>query len=245
MLGHQFKKGISLKPNFRKERKTQRELQKLYEPCNYLNPITLELLCKLSYRDGVFYLPQGIKPHGRYLFIRALSGGIFIAGEGQVGHHSYLSNGKKVLSAGYFEFENGKMNLVSNESGHYTPTNAEMKKELLFYFRIAKNQDLIYEDHSEVPTKRIISHYFIREIIKESRVKMIAIHRFYKPSNYGKKLDESKFEKDTARYLPDFKLICQKDSSHYLPDFWLFKPNTPINPNMTQSSKYKKDIYPA
>ncbi|WP_165482815.1 hypothetical protein [Legionella gresilensis] len=147
-----------------------------------------------------------------------------------------------MLSAGYFEFENGKMKMVSNESGHYTPTNTEMEQELLFYFGITKNKDLIYEDHTEVPSKRIISHYLVRKIIKENKVEVTALHRFYKPSNYGKKLEESIPDEKISHYLPDFKLMNQKDNSHYLPDFWLLKQNSPINETIIQNSKYKNDF---
>lgn len=41
-------------------------------------------------------------------------------------HHSYLANGKKVFATGSLTFDHGKLLEITNNSGHYTPTDEEM-----------------------------------------------------------------------------------------------------------------------
>ncbi|KTD19258.1 Uncharacterised protein [Legionella lansingensis] len=220
-----FSKGIKLKDNFRQERKEQRELQTKYGVSDYLIPLAAELSCELSCNNGVFSFPNGHKPDGMYLYVRTLKGKIFAAElGGSIRHHSYLSNGKKVLSAGHFFFDHGKLILVSNESGHYTPTNEEMLSEIEFYYSISKNEDLIYEDHSNVPTSKQVHRYKAQDIVRAkdiTRVQPIITINDAK-SNFGKilprffaaKVNQNKGTSEkTSHYLSDSQLLDKTEGS--------------------------------
>ncbi|CAM2746312.1 Uncharacterised protein [Legionella steigerwaltii] len=170
MRKYQTRLGIKLKDDFRKERKKQRELQEKFELSLYLQPFVAQMSCQLTVKDGIFSFPNGVLPDGKYIYVRTLEGKIFACKEEEVAHHSYLSNGKKVLSAGSFIFEKGRLCLVSNESGHYTPTNSEMQPEIEFYYSVAQNPDLIYEDHSKNPSQKIINQYKAKDIVEKHTI---------------------------------------------------------------------------
>lgn len=159
--------GIKLKPAFREERKRERQSQRLGWQSLYFQPSIAQQLFELECQNGTFNYrhAKDQELNGRYLYVRALDGRILAAKEGEVGHHSYLSNGKKVLSAGYLIFNQGQLVLFSNESGHYTPTNDEMAPEIIFFHNLAQNSALVYEDHSHYPQSREIAQYKTQSIV--------------------------------------------------------------------------------
>lgn len=228
-------RGIKLK--IRQERKEQRALQSQHKFSTYIPHFIAKIYCELTCNDGFFSFKDGSLPDGKYIYIRTLAGEIFAAKESEVAHHSYLSNGKKVLSAGFFIFKKGKLCLVSNESGHYKPTNEEMMSEIGFYYQRSQNADLIYEDHSKFPTQKRIDHYQAREIIGKSTVddlEPIATFNNRK-SNFGKEVispNSTNFrffprnaEKiNSSNYNDPEEILLKPDDlsvSHYLPDYQL------------------------
>lgn len=183
-------RGIALKDNCRPERKRQRKLQTIYAPSTYLPEVLLKFVAELhTNEEGIFAFPDGKIPHGKYLYVRTLSGALFAAKEEEIAHHSYLSNGKKVTSAGYLVFENGKLCLVSNESGHYRPTKEEMLEDLQHYYNLSKNEHLVYEDHSSVLTENCVKTFSVKAIAeKKSFDNLMPTASFVKNSRYSKAL---------------------------------------------------------
>ncbi|KTC86949.1 hypothetical protein [Legionella brunensis] len=190
-------RGISLKKQcFRIERKLERIKAKLGDgDTKYFSD--KERKRHQLFFNGNKFITQGEVAHGTYMFVRTLDNLIIVSSDGSL-HHSYLANGKKVSSVGYFIFEYGKLKCVSNESGHYTPTNEEMLPDLLFYYELAKNPELIYEDHSSFPEKNKIYQYKIADILnvtsKEEDSNTCFQHLqpqeviWDKQSNYGRQL---------------------------------------------------------
>ncbi|KTD46622.1 hypothetical protein Lrub_1544 [Legionella rubrilucens] len=224
--------GIKLKNAFRRERKSERTLQRLGWQSLYFQPFIAQLLFKLECQHGVFsYCNDKTKAlHGRYLYVRTLDGHLLAAKEGEVGHHSYLSNGKKVLSAGHLIFDQGRLCLFSNESGHYTPTNEEMASEITFFHHLAQNQALVYEDHSRYPETGQLIQYKTESIIDSGDItKTSPIAVFSNTiSNFGRSLKsqavannkpaEQKQTAPESGYLADQSFLSLTRDSHYLDD---------------------------
>ena len=223
--------GICLKKPYKNERKNERKgLTHLYVTNANLYQY------QLHYDNNGTFITDDLEfPDGLYLYVRTLDGKIYAvkitSNDQLVNHHSYLSNGKKVLSAGYFVFEKGKLILVSNESGHYTPTNEEMLPDINFYYQIAKNEELIYEDHSLYPEMKIIYQFKAKDLQGKNSIIGTPIYNclWGKKSDYGiKHTDDnhtdlnntpSKQQADTPFYKNECALpLFNKASSHYLPD---------------------------
>jgi|GEM_PF-6825433 hypothetical protein len=207
---------IRLKPGFKIERQREREKEQRGEAVLYLSEQTRSRYEVKLTGDG-FSDQSGKLLDGNYLYVRTLDGKLYAAKCGEIGHHSYLSNGKKVTSVGHFIFQRGKLVLVSNESGHYTPTNEEMLSDVEFYFHLSENQDLIYEDHSSVPVAGKIYQYKANDFILakgevRDLVPLLTIidtdRDANKRSAYGRKLkpiEQKKPEPEnlTSNYLDD------------------------------------------
>ncbi|STX40686.1 Uncharacterised protein [Legionella donaldsonii] len=234
-------RGIALKDNCRPERKRQRALQANYEESSYLPEVLLKLAAELhTNKTGIFAFADGIMPDGKYLYVRTLSGALFAAKEKDTAHHSYLSNGKKVTSAGYLVFEKGKLCLVSNESGHYRPTKEEMLEDLHYYYNLSKNEHLVYEDHTSVLTENCIKEFSVKAIVERQTFDdLLPLAIIVKDSRYNKALKKAAQVPVTVAPPPvpvpsvSVSTSASKPSkpnkavatSHYLPDrFFLLDP---------------------
>lgn len=210
---------ISLNKEFKSERQKERNHLTFF----YI-PNQAREKYRLDYNNGYFTNNKQILD-GKYMYVRLLNGIIYIASDDKendlyVGHHSYLSNGKKVTSAGYFIFKNGRMKLVSNESGHYIPSNDKMKSDIEFYFEIAKNEKLVYEDHSKFPKEKQKYLYYVKDIIDKGfdLVKPYGITSG--KSFFGAKLRNN----DQSIILND---SASKNHGGY--EDYYFTPNSPLN----------------
>lgn len=241
-------RGIALKDNCRPERKRQRRLQANYEESSYLPEVLLKFAAELhTNENGIFAFADGTVPHGKYLYVRILSGALFAAKEEDIAHHSYLSNGKKVTSAGYLVFEKGKLCLVSNESGHYRPTKEEMLEDLQHYYNLSKNELLVYEDHSSILTEKCIKEFSVKAIVASQTFDdLLPLAIFVKDSRYNKALKKGEQVPVPAAPPPGpvpsvsaSKLSKPNKAlaSHYLPDrFFLLNPS-----EYTEDKKHLKD----
>lgn len=81
-------------------------------------------------------------------------------------HHSYLSNGKKVLGAGTMEFSYGRLRIISNDSGHYKPRPDQMLDLLERLFLETKDPSILFEDHSRVAKTGCVYSYEIGKILE-------------------------------------------------------------------------------
>ncbi|QRN02583.1 hypothetical protein GH742_01115 [Legionella sp. MW5194] len=225
-------RGIKLKNAFRQERKNERISQRLGWQSLYFQPFIAQLLFKLECQQGIFsYSNDKTKElHGRYLYVRTLDGHLLAAKEGEVGHHSYLSNGKKVLSAGHLIFDQGRLCLFSNESGHYKPTSEEMASEITFFHHLAENQDLIYEDHCNYPQTGKLVQYKTQSILDSGSMTKASPFAFLNNtlSNFGRSLQprpvannkptEQARPASGSGYLTDESFLPLPRDSHYLDD---------------------------
>ncbi len=85
---------------------------------------------KITFIDGLFYQAGKILTTGArgYIFIITLNGEMIAAGSiARKIHHTTLSGGHDVLSAGWFAVTNGILMALSNESGHYKPTSNHLR----------------------------------------------------------------------------------------------------------------------
>lgn len=68
-------------------------------------------------------------------------------------NHSYLGNGKKVLGAGSLLFNNGSLEEISNNSGHYRPTNNEMLPFIKAMNTLSIGKVVSYNSYCTYPSK--------------------------------------------------------------------------------------------
>jgi hypothetical protein len=98
---------------------------------NYLEPQDL-VKRRLSLENGQF--TRGGQPldDGKYIFVVDQEGHL-IADKPRAGsiHHSSLSAGKPVLTAGEFQIENGKLVKITNQSGHFRPSEQSFEHLLI------------------------------------------------------------------------------------------------------------------
>lgn len=117
---------ISLKDEYKIERKAMRRLQALDKENNYIS-VENQALFVLQFSDELqLFVDALAKPlNAEYDFIITCEDNpkiLYSATE----HHSFLANGKKVLASGSLIFKEGILEAVSNNSGHYRPTDDEM-----------------------------------------------------------------------------------------------------------------------
>ncbi|STX52117.1 Uncharacterised protein [Legionella busanensis] len=116
---------ISLKPEFKLERKAMRLLE-LYQLHNeYIGAARqedylVELTSPFAFKNRKDELLDG-----EYNFVLTCEKVPKLLCD-QTLHHSYLANGKKVLATGTLEFKEGTLVGITNNSGHYRPLNTDI-----------------------------------------------------------------------------------------------------------------------
>ncbi len=208
---------------------------------------------------GIFYI-NGEVASGRYLYARGMDETLYgykiNDNEDPNVHHSFFTEGNNVLSAGYFRFseinnENsldntlpaGIMLSVSNESGHYTPTNEEMLDQVEYYYNVSKNSNLVYIDHTRAPSEKQIYHYKASEFVKQNGdVSLLnPIDKLpSEESHYGKKLNS--FTRD---FYKDFRenFLSKPSKTGYTPndEFTLIKAR-PETSNHESPKLHRREI---
>lgn len=159
---------ISLKPQFINERKAMRLLQQRHEACDYIskneqkhyeitptesNVITLETSNCLSEDefdefDDEYNFVLTCEDPPRLLIDKALN-------------HSFLANGKKVLAAGGLMFNQGQLIGITNNSGHYRPTDEQMLAVIKALYLASDNRLRSYKSYVTMPTKT----YVVQELV--------------------------------------------------------------------------------
>lgn len=120
-FGHEVHTKISLKEEFKLERKAMRALAPNDPRQQYLSP-SIQKQCAIELcEDGYF----GNLCEGEYNFIVTCENQPKLICDLEK-NHSHLANGKKVLAAGTLVFREGKLVEMTNNSGHYRPTDEEM-----------------------------------------------------------------------------------------------------------------------
>ena len=157
--------------HFDKERHVMRGIDILRQ-YDFVSPIGFKSylrspLAQESYevhvKDNHFYDSKGNNMNGEYIFVLTCEKEpkILCCKEGEL-LHSYLANGKKVLAAGTLSFKNGVLTEMSNNSGHYRPTDEEMLLAIKA-FHIASGGSLEkYTSHSNENLKI----YFVEALAK-------------------------------------------------------------------------------
>lgn len=125
-FGNPIATKVSLKPEFKIERQVMRKL----EPDNPLNKyITKDLqapyIVNYLEEDCIFEDANGELLDGEYNFVLTCEENPLLLC-GQNINHSSLANGKKVLGAGTLCFDMGLLTIITNNSGHYRPTDDEL-----------------------------------------------------------------------------------------------------------------------
>jgi hypothetical protein len=117
---------ISLKAEFKIERLVMRQLAPTDAENKY---ITKELqdpyIVRYSEEDSLFTDVNDEVLDGEYNFVLTCEENPILLCSEYL-HHSYLSNGKKVLGVGTLSFDQGQLKIITNDSGHYRPTDEEL-----------------------------------------------------------------------------------------------------------------------
>ncbi|MCS5710622.1 hypothetical protein [Candidatus Berkiella aquae] len=146
---------ITLKKAFHKELQVESIC-----PKHYLNTVEREKF-RIFNRDGLFYNNEGIKLNGLFLYVFFPDNRLYGGTTKDVMHHSYLSRGIDLKAAGMAYFINGRLITLSNESGHYKPTFAEMQDAIKWFLKQTNAQSFVFEDHSEQkPTEEFNGIHF-------------------------------------------------------------------------------------
>lgn len=124
--GEEMNQVISMKPEFKIERKAMRFLP-VNDPENvYISPEKqTAYLVHFDNKNHEFVDAKGNPLDGEYNFVLTCEAPPKLLCDLNL-NHSFLSNGKKVLGVGSLLFENGCLHEVTNNSGHYRPTDNEM-----------------------------------------------------------------------------------------------------------------------
>lgn len=149
-LGENIFSKISLKPEFKLERKAMRTLSeghffKKYLSFNQQN----ECIAHLS-EDKLFVDNQKQPFHGTFHFVLTCEKNPRLLVHPEH-HHSYLANGKKVLACGSLTFKKGKLKQISNNSGHYRPTDEEMFSLIKALYHATNGSLKYYKSYSHSP----------------------------------------------------------------------------------------------
>ncbi|MDI9819427.1 MULTISPECIES: hypothetical protein [unclassified Legionella] len=126
--GQPINSKISLKYEFKNERKAMRFLKENGLENKYIDKEKQkEYVINLYEDEGDIFFSDSKNEwlDGEYLFVLTCEENPKLLCDKTM-HHSFMANGKKVLAAGSLLFENGVLQEVTNDSGHYRPTDEEM-----------------------------------------------------------------------------------------------------------------------
>ncbi len=104
---------------------------------------------KITCKDGLFYNAQGFLLDGPQVFVLFPDYRLYGASVFTNLSHSYVSSGLELKGAGILYFASGHLITLSNDSGHYKPTRAEMQDALQWFSAQNLHKTFIFEDHSD------------------------------------------------------------------------------------------------
>ncbi|MBL7479499.1 hypothetical protein [Legionella bononiensis] len=165
-FGQVIRSRLSMKSNFKIERKAMRILS-FDDPDNfYLSPEKQELhALKYSEKLQTFVTSSDtFLINNQYNFILTCEQNPrLIVSESM--HHSAMANGKKVLASGSLIFKDGYLTKITNHSGHYCPKDDEML-DIIKALHTASNGTL-YEYYSYCTPEPLL--YSVKELIHVDR----------------------------------------------------------------------------
>ncbi|MBI2785800.1 MAG: hypothetical protein HYX60_05615 [Legionella longbeachae] len=125
----------------------------------------------ITFKEGKVYNALDIcLTEEKLFFIMDEKDRIFAISTESKWNHSFFMAGQPVRAAGIISTnKQGRIDKISNESGHYIPTTKQMLYFLTFIFQhVYKFQgydEIIYESHDEVPLKNILKDYPLFQIV--------------------------------------------------------------------------------
>lgn len=100
---------------------------------------------------------------GRFLYVLDPDNNLYLVPSNLNWNHSFILAGGPVKAAGFIETNNESLvELISNESGHYTPTFLEIHAALRFFNEKTYNS-IIYESHDEAKSG-IIKTFYLSDV---------------------------------------------------------------------------------
>lgn len=150
---------ISLKPEFAEERKAMRQLQARSELNEYVR-LEDQANYRLTATEEGFVGPitgDDFADHyaEEYNFIITCDESPQLLVD-KVLNHSFLANGKKVLAAGSLHFCHGTLVGISNNSGHYRPTDDEMLAVIKALYEASNGSLKYYRSYVTDPVKEYV-----------------------------------------------------------------------------------------
>ncbi|KTD46459.1 hypothetical protein [Legionella quateirensis] len=157
-----IKSRISMKKEFKQERKVMRILPFNHPDNSYLSfEQQQRYVVQYSEEDSIFFADEGEQiEDGEYQFVLTCEEHPRLLYSDTL-HHSALSNGKKVLAAGSLIFSDGYLEKITNNSGHYRPTDDEMLDVIKALYTATDGRLIRYKSYcTKVPLE-----YAVHELI--------------------------------------------------------------------------------
>ncbi|CEK10104.1 hypothetical protein [Legionella hackeliae] len=150
--GQKMDARISMKKEFKKERQAMRLLPFDHPDNSYLSKEKQEKLITTLSEDGFFVNPDDEFLDGEYNFVLTCEESPQLLCHPDL-HHSTLANGKKVLASGTLFFKSGTLKVVTNNSGHYRPTDEEMLPFIKKLYELSGGTLNAYTSYCTSPTR--------------------------------------------------------------------------------------------
>jgi hypothetical protein len=226
-FGQTMKSRISLKPEFKKERKAMRYLPKSDVDNVYLdNEKQKKHVIQWLTEEDIVVDRKGVYLSGEYNFILTCEEEPKLICNPNL-HHSYMASGKKVLASGSLTFERGKLLKISNNSGHYRPTDDEMLDTIKALYIASGGTLKTYKsfstpEHHVYSVKQLFAVEHFNEVNplsdKDALNQSEVIYSGYDCVIFGNK---NKVPQDNARYgkglKPELELLYGKIIKKYSP----------------------------
>ncbi|WP_298627230.1 hypothetical protein [uncultured Legionella sp.] len=152
---------ISLKAEFKIERKAMRQLLPNDPENKY---VTREqqapYIARYIEEDALFTDGYDEVLDGTYNFVLTCEENPLLLCSEEL-HHSYLANGKKVLGVGTLFFEQGKLTIITNNSGHYRPTDNELLPAIKALYSVSKGTLIKYRSFCS----SVVESYPVTELL--------------------------------------------------------------------------------
>lgn len=150
MLSGSYGSAQTYLPLFKIRMSAEFEPEKAQEeqsPKRYLSHEQREFY-RVTIRNGIFY-QNGEPMHGPYLYALMPDNTLYAAKTtSEIKNHSQITGGEDVRAAGLMYLLGGRLITISNESGHYKPTRAEIIPALEWFAEQIRYYNFIFEDHS-------------------------------------------------------------------------------------------------
>jgi hypothetical protein len=192
---------LALNTDYRNERKAMRFFSRNEPSKNRYLSSESQNNYRVQLDKNPMCFPDGNVLHGKYNFCLTCEESPRLLCS-QNHHHSFLANGKKVLGMGTLTFDEGQLIEITNNSGHYKPTNEQMLDVI---------KALHYESESSLKTYVSYSHS-PREVFAVSAIIEAESFSLLKPLKKNQIINQDTGEVEKIK-LNDYDTFDLKDKN--------------------------------